>query len=124
MNCDRCSCECIPSEHTTGYGTTKDGERHCFPCCGENDRECLQALPVGGRCTLYLTQNDDQWIVGNWPGTLNVRCSIPRYSFHNFAGQRGRRDVWFRCEGHEFHGVNIGDNDILRVRRIRDKGSR
>ena len=70
-----------------------------------------------GRGTLYLTIKEGYWSASDWPGINRVPIHAQRRSFHNFAGQNGRTDVWFRLDGSDWHGVNIGDNQILRVKR-------
>jgi len=71
-----------------------------------------------GRGTLCLTENaDGSHTVSDWPGVHKIKARHIRKSFHNFAGQNGRTDVWFCLDGSEWHGVNIGDNQILRVKR-------
>ena len=38
-------CDCghiaVSNGFSTGYGTDKAGKRHCFACCGENDKKEL-----------------------------------------------------------------------------------
>lgn len=99
--------------YTTGYGRDKRNRRICFECCGVNDRKDLLTT---GKGTLYVTEDHGRYIVTNWPGTLKVNAH-GRTGRHNMAGQR--LDVWFQIEGQHFHGVNIGDNQILRVKRVK-----
>lgn len=103
------------SDFTTGYGVDANGNKVCYDCCGKQDSETLAGLPIGGRHTLYLT---DKAIV-NWPGTLSIPTFGIRKSWHNFAGRDGRRDVWFDYKGNSYHGVNIGNSQILHVKRIK-----
>lgn len=82
----------------------------------------LDAILEAGRGMFYLFYTDGKVShVGTWaskPGErLRVSCS--RKSWHNFAGRDGRTDVWFRMDGSEWHGVNIGDSDIVRVKRLK-----
>ncbi len=116
--CDRCKQEKThDSEFTTGYGVTLDNEKHCFQCCAEIDAEELEK---SGKGFFYLSKNlDGSWKVTNWPGTFKVPVQNIRISDHNFAGRNGRRDVWFNWHGSRWHGVNIGDNQIVRVKRIK-----
>lgn len=83
-----------------------------------------EAMLKRGRGVLYVSKSipsstGSHFIVGNWAGTHKVNCSDFRKSFHNMAGRDGRTDVWFYLDGSRWHGVNIGDNDICRVRRCK-----
>lgn len=74
-----------------------------------------------GRATLYLSGDKvNGWTVGDWcGGACKVSPWRVRLSFHNFAGRDGRRDVWFRWMGRDWHGVNVGDSQILRCKALR-----
>jgi hypothetical protein len=107
----------------TGYGIRPDNFLSCYECCGGKDAEAMER---DGRATLYLvtdrTDSDGRkrYAVTNWPGTLRIPLhGQPRQSWHNMAGRNGRRDVWFAWRGRNWHGVNIGDSDILRVNAIK-----
>lgn len=100
----------------------------CYACCGLNDAREMQET---GRAVLYLTYEDDPlrhtshgalriYYASNWPGTLKIRIGgAVRHSRNNFGAQR--TDVWFRHAGAEWHGVNIGDNQLLRCKRLKGK---
>lgn len=77
------------------------------------------AMLKHGRGVLYLTKGADgiSWYASDWPSIHKVPVRAMRKSFHNVAGNNGRTDVWFHLDGSEWHGVNIGDNQILRVKR-------
>ena len=77
----------------------------------------LQMLQERGRGMAYLTERDGKARVSLWAGTVLAEYVHVQKSWHNFAGRDGRRDVWFYWEGAQWHGVNVGDNQILRVRR-------
>ena len=97
---------------TTGYGTLPSGEQICFACCADEDRKEMREK---GRITLYLTDHE----VTNWPGTLRFKVLEKRSSYHNMVGRNGRTDVWFKDEaGNRWHGVNIGNSQILRCRKV------
>lgn len=104
---------------TTGYGTTRDGRKICFACCGEMDR---QELINTGKGILYLTTrpNSDIATLSNWPGTLKLVCHVKR-GRHNIA--RYRYDVWFiGPDGKQWHGVQYGDNtQICHVKRNKER---
>lgn len=111
------------SPHVTGYGLHGKGKtmrKVCFDCCGIRDeKEMIKT----GRAVLYLTQNKVKqgehfvtaYRVTNWPGTLEIKPWRIGKGRHNIAGTR--IDVWFDFKGQSWHGVNIGDNDILRCKR-------
>ena len=76
------------------------------------------AMLKHGQGTLFLSKNaDGTYLVSDWPGTHKAQARHIRKSWHNFAGKDGRTDVWFNINGSTWHGVNIGDNQILRVKR-------
>ena len=103
--------------YTTGYGKDRKGHKLCFECCGLNDRKDLLKT---GKSVLYISKRDGRYIVTNWPDTLNIAVSHVSISDHNFAGRNGRTDVWFWLDGFRYHGVNIGDNQILRINRVKN----
>lgn len=121
LTCARCKKEifCDPQSPVTGYGLTDQDEKVCYACCGELDRENMRAT---GRATLYLSKDADGWRVGNWPGTLRIPVYRVQSSWHNFAGNNGRRDFWFTVDGDTWHGVNIGDSQIAHCRRVQERG--
>lgn len=118
----------------TGYANTADGARICYDCCAIRDRADMVAT---GKALLYLTHdnrtkvamgwcgtsmpgNDSPWQVSNWPGTLKFNAYVKR-GHHNLA--RRRLDAWFiGPDGYRWHGVNIGDNEVLRCKRTKSKG--
>lgn len=125
------------SDFTTGYGVDASGRKHCYACCADNDRASMAET---GRATLYLTEDtpstaagmidwaqarDVHWIGGrrvtlavtNWPGSLRLNVMRARESRNNWGARR--IDVWFRCDGREWYGVNVGDNQILHCRRVK-----
>lgn len=80
----------------------------------------LETLRATGRGVLYLTSDPfGSWFVSQWAGGLKIRVDSIRRSWHNMAGRNGRTDVDFHFDGSRWHGVNIGDNEILRVRRVK-----
>src|SRR3990167_8673081 len=98
-----------PSEHseiTTGYGTDKDGKKHCYACCADNDRK---AMIADGRATLYLIGKPGEHEITNWPGSLRFNPFRVRKGRHNMA--RTRYDAWFTGpDGKKWHGVQYGEN--------------
>lgn len=103
----------------TGYGwkdTLPESKPICYDCCAKED---MRIMETGGKHNgLYF--NGDY--VTNWPGTLRIRISSRKYSWHNFAGKNGRVDFWFAFGGYRWHGVNIGkDNMLARCKRTKEK---
>ena len=77
-----------------------------------------------GRGTIYLSKDaDGRYHASDWPGIHKIPVYGIRKSFHNMAGKNGRTDVWFKIDGEEWHGVNIGDNQILRVKKLKKRGA-
>lgn len=116
FTCSTCH-KTITHEHdfTTGYGTDSGGNKHCFACCGELDR---QVMIQDGRIALYLV--DDEKRVTNWPGTLSFTVLGLRQSRHNIGGRRV--DFWFHGpDGHVWHGYQIGQwNQLARCKRTKE----
>lgn len=78
----------------------------------------MEALRATGRGILYIhRENKTPTHVSTWHSTPSTRIKINnwRKGRHNMARQR--LDVWFYLDGKCYHGVNIGDNDIVRVKR-------
>lgn len=112
----------------TGYATLRNGRKVCYACCAVRDRADMEKT---GRALLYLTHETERrgpqhadevriYYATNWPGTLRIRIGgAARHSRNNFGAQR--TDVWFRHAGADWHGVNIGDNQILRCKRTKGK---
>ncbi len=92
----------------------------CYPCCGKNDEA---AMIRDGRAVLYLVSRSParvEWHVTNWPGTLDLETTERRYSKHGGGFGAQRTDVWFTGpDGKPWHGVNQGDNQVLRCRRVK-----
>ena len=108
FTCNRCNQEkSYESDFATGYATNDKGEKICYQCCGELDR---QYMIDNGAISLYLTidkKYPSRGKVTNWPGTLSLPVGI-KVGRHNIAGVR--YDCWFTFNGHVWHGVTYGDN--------------
>ena len=78
----------------------------------------LETLKKYNKGVLYLTETGNrEGLVSQWAGNVIARGVPLKKSWHNMAGPNGRTDVWFDFDGSTWHGVNIGDNQILRVKR-------
>jgi len=95
---------------STGYGIDKNGNKICFACCGEQDKE---RMAKEGKITLYLTKKDSgQYQITNWPGSLAFTVAFSRKGRHNIGGTR--TDVWFRGpDSAIWHGWSAGGNTTL-----------
>jgi hypothetical protein len=98
---------------TTGYATDKNNNKVCFICCGQNDKEALFNLKPKERYILYF----DGKKITNWPGTLEIIPIQITKGKHNIC--KTRTDVYFKYNGLLFHGLNLGDNQILRINLIK-----
>jgi hypothetical protein len=121
-----CECDGVFPAHTsggTGYGYDERNKPICYACCGELDRKALDALEVGEYWTAYVTPVDvngaTRYKVSNWPGSISLVGFGQRKRYGGGLGV-DRVDVWFKFNGKNFWGVNRGDNQILRVRRVKD----
>jgi hypothetical protein len=75
-----------------------------------------------GKALLYLYRDRTQsYSVGTWDGTYKFPCLKGKTSWHNFAGKDGRLDLWIKIKDQCWHGVNIGDNDIVYAKRIKSR---
>ena len=89
----------------------------------------LTALKRHGCGLLYLFKDKttDRFSVGTWAAKPGERISVSdcrqsRHSVPNSWHNTQRTDVWFYYEGQRFWGVNIGDNDCVRVRKVKNRG--
>lgn len=118
--------ECGKEIESGASAIDSKGNRYCYQCCAK--RDVLQ-MRADGRITLYLTgmRHGDSFRQGminapeakiiNWPGSLEIMPlgNNVKVGRHNLGGKRF--DVWFAFDGYIWHGVNIGDNDLLRCRK-------
>jgi hypothetical protein len=85
----------------------------------------LQLLKETGKGILYVSpdpaRNGYGFLMSTWVGAIIAHSLLARKSWHNMAGKDGRLDVWFNWDGSNWHGINIGDNQILRVKRLKEK---
>ena len=119
--CTKCGKECTPEGIAAGYGVMPEtGEKVCFACCGELDKQQLLNAKAGDKFCMYLTGNTQHgYYVSNWPGSFNIRV-YPRKGRHNIAGVR--YDFWFEFGNNAFHGVQYGDNtQVAHIRCLKNK---
>jgi hypothetical protein len=85
----------------------------------------IEQAKATGKGILYLRRTGTspstfRYSVGTWDGTHGYSASIS-FSFHNFAGKNGRRDVWWTMDKEEWHGVNIGESDVVHAHKLKAK---
>jgi hypothetical protein len=106
----------------TGYETNAAGVKTCYTCIGDADRKALIETGKQIGCLVSRPYSSDgkavQWFYTNWLGSFEVKVGgAVHHSRNNFGA--ARIDFWFTFEGAKYWGVNIGDNQIARVRRIK-----
>lgn len=118
----------------TGYGhDANTGRAVCYRCCGERDKRDARNT---GRAVFYLVRVADKsehttgttgraphlraenWRVQNWPGSLSLPVLSLKRGSHNWRNV-SRVDVWYVFEGYVWHGVQLGDSEIIRCKRTR-----
>lgn len=80
----------------------------------------LEAMKQTERAVLYLFRDVPGKIsIGQWASKDFQRTPVSsiRHSRNNWGVQR--TDVWFKANGQNWWGVNLGDNDIVRCKRIK-----
>jgi len=117
-----------PGSIGTGYGYDAKGWKVCYACCGKRD---LADMIETGTATLYLTGGKGSTYplnhgahspldIINWPGTLRIRAHYSTLAKGGGGFGSNRIDVWFTGpDGKAWHGINRGDMDILRCRRLK-----
>lgn len=119
--CSKCGKECKPEGFAAGYAVLPvTGDKICYSCCGELDKQQLLNAKPGDKFCFYLIGDiQSGHYVSNWPGSFKIRV-YPRKGRHNFAG--ARYDFWFNVGNHEFHGVQYGDNtQVAYIRCLKRK---
>lgn len=82
----------------------------------------IREMRINGRALLYYfparvcPDGFKRDFVGTWDSSTLFMVCNQNSSWHNIGGKR--IDLWFRDpDGATWHGVNIGDNDIVRCKR-------
>lgn len=73
-----------------------------------------------GRGVFYLFGPFGSCSVGHWCSKPDQRFAVVRQRKSTTNWGHPRIDVWFKFDGSLWWGVNIGDNDIVRARKIKD----
>jgi hypothetical protein len=94
-----------------------------------------QRLKETGKGILYLTTIEESLVssncgknrfsgkykVSDFTSSHSINVAIVTKSFHNLAGRNGRTDLHFCLDGSVWHGVLIGDSQLLRVKRTKSR---
>lgn len=106
--------------HEPKIALTVEGKWLCERCAAKE--ELTQMLDTG-RAFLYLQYQDGRLTVTNWTGAFSFPVQWSKRSDVCVFGKYGtqRLDVWFTAFGAKWHGKNIGDNDILRCKRVKTR---
>lgn len=78
----------------------------------------LESMKTTGRAVLYLFHSPCL-SVGTWASEPHQRARVERTSHSRNNWGILRQDVWFKADGAMWWGMNIGDNDIVRCKRIK-----
>lgn len=100
---NKCS-TCGTDLTTKPHALDNDGNRYCYKCCAEQDKEQMRNE---NKIVLYLSGEH----VTNWPGSLKIPVRYKKVGKHNMAGTRV--DVWFVFEDREWHGTQYGHDSEL-----------
>jgi len=107
----------------TGYAFLHDGiDPICYPCAADDERAEMIAT---GKGTLYLSKTSDgsRWTVGDWAGELTFTDILSVHKRgHNWRNVSGYTVEFYGPDGYVWHGINLGDNDILRCKRLKVQG--
>jgi hypothetical protein len=119
FKCQSCHRELpVNRSGASGYAVTGSGRKICYECAGKKEEKEVGKKGSGEKHVFYLSKKDGKYSVINWPGTLRYTVTAVKSGRHNMAGTR--TDVWFKDHlGREWHGTNIGDNDLLRAKRLK-----
>lgn len=96
--------------HVLQFGYDKNKRKYCYSCCGKFDEEVMQKY---GKIDLYYCNNT----ISNWPGTLKIVPTKVTVGYHNIC--RTVTYVYFKFNNENWTGKNLGNNDILRCKRVK-----
>lgn len=140
--CERCKKECEPDGCSAGYAIYRHGdveETLCFDCAAVQSKQDLIEDGSTKRVTLYLTiaeplPGDDSFIssrdssqvvtVTDWSGRLRFKVIRHWTGQHNwyYMNHLPVHFAWFiGPDGLIWSGKNIGDNEVLRAKRLKNQ---
>ena len=109
--------ESAHSEYTRGYGTDKDGKKHCYKCCLEMDKKEMRKT---GKCFAYHSKENGKDVISSWPGlTISDKVEILNYSTDNFGGKRTY--LRFVFDNEIWSGFSMGVGMYMRAKRTKIK---
>lgn len=101
------------SDITRGYGRDSEGNRHCYDCCLEIEKESMRKT---GQVFAYHSG----YSVTIWPGNvISNDVYVLSHSMDNFGGERTY--LRFMFEGEIWSGFSMGEGMYLRARRTKLK---
>ncbi len=106
-------------ECTTGYGTTRDGKRHCYTCCQRMD---IETMDREGKILGYLSADGRK--VTTWTG--EPLLTVTQSSQSSAGGFCYGTTITHVCavdgKGRRWYGRGPGEGMYIRMTRA--KGSR
>jgi len=92
--------------------------KFCFDCDKDMWLKYLAAIPPKARVSLYLCKGKDgRYYAGPFHDNLRLPAQIT-HGRHNWRNVQ-RTDAWFTTpDGAHWHGINLGDNQILRASKL------
>lgn len=108
-----------PNGHIAGTPPTDRAaiDRHNNALAGI---EFESAKQTGKAVWYYMTDAQGKTSIGDWASHYKFPVNYQTSSWHNMAGPNGRTDFYFTgpdCK--QWHGVNIGDSQIVRCHRLK-----
>ncbi len=108
----------VKSSIGIGYTMMGKGQKVCYDCCADRDRDYMHTTGDSKALPLYLSLCTMEII--NWPGSLRFKIIDSREGRHNIVGRR--LDIWFEGpDGFLWWGWNLGYSDIVHCKRTKSK---
>lgn len=103
-----------------GFVVSSMGQ-HCYDCQARFD---VRQMMIEGKAIMYITagpNNIPPAEIVNWTNSIHFLVLRQKSSKHIIGrNQTWRVDAWFTGpDGAKWHGVNIGDNQIIRCARLK-----
>lgn len=110
--CDKCGNNCIAKGSATGYGVDDKGNKLCYPCCAQLERDQMDET---GKIILYLDEKNRK--VTNWTGELS-------YSVRSLTKHKDNKGATAYFRDHNDNlwcAVRRGDMDACRARKCKGR---
>jgi hypothetical protein len=111
-----CGKELVVDNFMAGYGCDADGKPYCYDCCAQQEREFMLD---NGKSMLYLVKKDHKYFVTDWLGHLSFHVACHWTRKHNWYGVTQEYVRFIGPDNKVWSGRNVGDNQIVRVKRTR-----